>query len=349
MESRQEISSLIFQRASWKKVSFNTFASQLLICLPIVGGGVFSTLLAERGHSVPMLQLALLYLFLCIWLSKYFFETMSLTFKDIVFLSITGILDCHANFLIVKAYSYTTITSVMILMVFTVPSAVFLSVLFLRIKYCWLHYASCVLSICSVIIVIICDIYEYEHNDDINRMSIIFGDLFCIIGVFFLASTNVYQEWLIGKNYQISEILAFQAPIGVVFAILEGWLIGEFTDIFSTSPQDIVPCILFLLGFALVNFILYNFIPYFISMAGATLMNIGNLTASVYSMLFDIFLFNGNFKWFYLIGFLFQITSIFLFSLKDPICKENASQEPSKAPKYTELKSKEELVQPMLL
>ncbi|CAI2368823.1 unnamed protein product [Moneuplotes crassus] len=321
METGNQISALIFERAGCKKVSFNMLASQFLICLPIVAGGVFSTLLANKGHSVPMLQLTLLYLFLCLWLGKYLLGPRNLRLKQILMISVTGILDCHANFMIVKAYSHTTITSVMILMVFTVPSAALLSMLFLRVKYSWLHLASCALSIVTVMVVVICDIFEYRHTERKGKASIVFGDLLCVVGVFLLASTNVYQEWLIQKDIKISEILAFQAPTGIIFAVLEAWIIGEFSNISSVESKNAIACFLSILGFACVNFILYIFVPYFISIAGATLMNVGNLTASVYSMLFDIFLFNGRFKWFYLVGFIFQIIAIFMFSIKEPIYK----------------------------
>ena len=242
-----------------------------------------------------------------------------LTLKDIGIISIAGVLDWHANFLIVKAYSYTTITSVMILMVFTVPSAVLLSIIFLRVRYSIVHYISSVVSILAVIAIVLWDIFESDSEDNTSKMNIILGDLFWIAGVFLLASTNVYQEWLLFKGYEVHQIIAFLAPAGILFAVIEAWIVGEFKTVSSMENSHILPSIAFYAGFAGVNFILYSFIPVFISMAGATLMNIGNLTASVYSMIFDIFLFNGQFKWFYLIGFTFQILSIVLFSLKDPI------------------------------
>lgn len=266
-----------------------------------------------------MFQLAVLYLFLMIWLIKYFKVGQSLSWKDIFLISVLGFLDWHANILIVNAYSYTTITSVMILMVFTVPSAVLLSLLFLRVKYNWIHYLSWILSILAVSAIVVCDILESTSDSDKSTKHIILGDIFCILGVFILASTNVYQEWLLIKEYKVHDILAFLAPAGFFFAIVEAWIIGELDQISNMEKGDVLPCVLFYLGFALVNFVLYNFIPYFINRAGATLMNIGNLTASVYSMIFDIFLFNGEFKWFYLLGFVFQILAIIIFSLKDPV------------------------------
>jgi solute carrier family 35 protein F1/2 len=219
----------------------------------------------------------------------------------------------------------------MILMVFSVPSAVVLSIIFLKVKYSLVHYLSSLLSILAVTAIVLCDILVNDANSDQSTGNILLGDFFCIVGVFLLAATNVYQEWLIHREYKIQDILAFLAPTGFIFAIIEAWIIGEFDTISKAQSDDIIPVVLFYLGFAVVNFCLYNYIPYFISSAGATLMNIGNLTASVYSMIFDIFLFNGSFKWFYIIGFMFQIFAIVLFSIRDPqypIPKENPGKYP---------------------
>lgn len=109
------------------------------------------------------------------------------------------------------------------------------------------------------------------------------------------------------------------APAGLIFAMAESFLLGEVSQIFSMDSHNVGPSVGYYIGFASINLVIYNFIPYFLARAGATLMNIGNLTTSVWSMLFDIILFNGQFKWFYLVGFMFQILSIILFSLRDPL------------------------------
>ena len=215
-------------------------------------------------------------------------------------------------------YSLTTITSVMILMVFTVPSAVVLSVLFMRVKYSITHYLSWALSILAVIAVVICDIIFENSTSDKETFDIIIGDLLWLLGVFILAGSNVYEEWLLNKGFALREIFAYMAPTGLIFALWESFILGEISIISHMDKDDIVEWALFYLGFVIVNLMIYHFIIYFISKAGATMMNIGNLTSSVYSMIFDIFLFNGRFKWFYLIGFFFQVAAIVIYSIKDP-------------------------------
>ena len=174
------------------------------------------------------------------------------------------------------------------------------------------------ISILAVSFIVISDFSSASASGSVNTESIIIGDLLCLFGVFILAGTNVYEEWLIRKNFKIYDILAVMAPVGFVFALFDAWALGEISLISDMKQEHIVQSCIFYFGFALSNFLLYNFIPHFVCKAGATLMNIGNLTAPVYSMIFDIILFDGTLKWFYLVGFTFQILSIIIFSMKDP-------------------------------
>jgi len=50
-------------------------------------------------------------------------------------LFLCSVVDTHATVLIILAYKQTTLTSVMIIEDFSIPSAVLLSLLFLKVKY----------------------------------------------------------------------------------------------------------------------------------------------------------------------------------------------------------------------
>ena len=47
---------------------------------------------------------------------------------------LAAVLDCEANFLVLEAYNYTSITSVMLLDCFTIPCAMVLSAIFLKCR-----------------------------------------------------------------------------------------------------------------------------------------------------------------------------------------------------------------------
>lgn len=46
------------------------------------------------------------------------------------------------------------------------------------------------------------------------------------------------------------------------------------------------------LGMAFVNFFTYTIIPFYVARSGATLLNLSNVTTIIWSMLFDIMLYD---------------------------------------------------------
>ena len=73
--------------------------------------------------------------------------------------------DVHATLLIVFAYNYTSITSVMLLEDFTIPSAVILSIFFLKISYGKKHFLALGLCVCGMSLSLFNDIYVKEKDE----------------------------------------------------------------------------------------------------------------------------------------------------------------------------------------
>ena len=65
---------------------------------------------------------------------------------------------------------------------------------------------------------------------------------------------------------------------------------------------------------AAVNFIVYTIIPFYITRSGATLLNLSNVTTVLWSMLFDIILFEGHFYVLNAVAFTIEIFAIVLYS-----------------------------------
>ena len=68
-----------------------------------------------------------------------------------------ALVDIHATLFIVFSYTYTSITSVMLLEDFTIPSAILLSVFFLRIKYTKTHFLAIILCLMGMTVSLIND------------------------------------------------------------------------------------------------------------------------------------------------------------------------------------------------
>lgn len=71
--------------------------------------------------------------------------------------------DVEANYLVVKAYKYTTITSVMLLDCFSIPCVMVLSFLFLKTRFRLVHYLGVVLCLAGLGTLIATDAMYNDH------------------------------------------------------------------------------------------------------------------------------------------------------------------------------------------
>lgn len=126
--------------------------------------------------------------------------------------------DVQGNYLVVKAYQYTSITSVMLLDCFTIPFAMALSRLFLRTRvralapggarpltqtprraqYSLVHLGGVALCLAGLVLLIVSDAGSLSARGASGRNALV-GDLLCIAGSFLYAVTNVGQEALVKR------------------------------------------------------------------------------------------------------------------------------------------------------
>ncbi|CDW73407.1 solute carrier family 35 member f2 [Stylonychia lemnae] len=178
----------------------------------------------------------------------------------------------------------------MLLQVFSIPSALFLSIFFLKIKYRCNHYLSLLFCAAGVAFSLVNDIIlNPRDNNNESTLDALYGDIMVLCGAF-LYATQEYKE---------------------------------FNGI---DHGDIYKVALYYFGFAFINFVSYTIIPFFVRRSGATLLNISNLTTIIWSMLSDIFLFNRPFYWMYVCAFGCELVAILVYSIKNPITNQELEQ-----------------------
>ncbi|XP_074906098.1 solute carrier family 35 member F2 isoform X2 [Buteo buteo] len=215
-----------------------------MLSLFICGTAVTSQYLAEQYQvNTPMFQSFINYsLLLLVYTTMLAFRTGSDSLWQIlkqrwwkyIFL---GLADVEANYMIVKAYQYTTLTSVQLLDCFGIPVLMALSWFILRARYRLIHFLAVAV---------------------------------CLLGV----GTMVGADILAGR--QDSEALLFTA-------------------------------------FALCMFGLYSFMPVVIKVTSATSVNLGILTADLYSLFFGLFLFFYKFSGLYILSFVIIMVGFILY------------------------------------
>lgn len=91
--------------------------------------------------------------------------------------------------LVVQAYSLTSLTSVSIITDFAIPSAVFLSICFLKVRYHGIHYSSIALVCLGVLLGFVNDYLLYRGSG--AGKAPFLGDLCALLGGFCYALENV--------------------------------------------------------------------------------------------------------------------------------------------------------------
>jgi hypothetical protein len=111
-----------------------------VISLLIACTGIFSTYLANDNISIPTSQSTINYALLCLYaLHRWRQAGFTTNFKLQVAwwkYALLAFADVEANYLVVKAYSYTTITSIMLIDCWTIPCVMLISRAFLHAQVC---------------------------------------------------------------------------------------------------------------------------------------------------------------------------------------------------------------------
>ncbi|OCT57596.1 hypothetical protein XELAEV_18003298mg [Xenopus laevis] len=324
-ESREPLGNPEPKTGMWERVgclirklfSWNVFKILVLgqmLSLFICGTAVTSQYLAEIYKvDTPMLQsfinYCLLFLVYTVWLAFRKGENGLLhivrnKWWKYIFLAIV---DVEANYSIVKAYQFTSITSVQLLDCVGIPVLMALSWFILRSRYRLIHYLAVVVCLLGVGTMVGADVLAGREQGKASDMLI--GDALVILGAALYAVSNVCEEYVV-KNLTREEFLGMLGLFGTFVSGIQ-LMIVEYSAI-GDIQWDWKVGLLFA-AFALCMFSLYSLMPVVIRISSATSVNLGILTADMYSLLFGLFLFGYNFSVLYIMAFVVIMVGFIMY------------------------------------
>ncbi|XP_043928547.1 solute carrier family 35 member F2 isoform X2 [Protopterus annectens] len=223
--------------------------------------------------------------------------------------ALLGLADVEANYMVVKAYQYTTLTSVQLLDCFTIPIVMGLSWFTLHSKYKVMHFVSVLICLLGVGAMVGADaLAGREQGAGSNK---VLGDGLVLIGALLYAISNVSEEFIV-KNLSREEFLGMLGVFGTLYSAIQ-MAILEHNEIADVQWDGIV--VLLYIVFAVCMFGLYNLMPVVIKISSATSVNLGILTADLYSLFIGIFLFDYTFSGLYILSFIVIISVFLLYSI----------------------------------
>jgi drug/metabolite transporter (DMT)-like permease len=80
--------------------------------------------------------------------------------------ALLGLIDVEANYLVVRAYQYTSITSVMLLDCFTIPCVLLLTRLILKTRYQARHFFGVTLCLSGLVLLVLSDVHSADRGGE---------------------------------------------------------------------------------------------------------------------------------------------------------------------------------------
>ncbi|KAM8821482.1 solute carrier family 35 member F2 [Eudromia elegans] len=285
-----------------------------MLSLFICGTAVTSQYLAEKFHvNTPMFQSFINYsLLLLVYTTMLAFRTGNDSLLQILKQRwwkyiLLGLADVEANYTIVKAYQYTTLTSVQLLDCFGIPVLMALSWFILRARYKAIHFIAVAVCLLGVGTMVGADVLA--GRQDTEGSDVVIGDVLVLLGASLYAISNVSEEYIV-KNLSRVEFLGMVGLFGTIISGLQ-LAIVEHKDLMKIQWNWKVA--LLFAAFALCMFGLYSFMPVVIKVTSATSVNLGILTADLYSLFFGLFLFYYKFSGLYILSFVVIMVGFILY------------------------------------
>ncbi|XP_028551013.1 solute carrier family 35 member F1 isoform X2 [Dendrobium catenatum] len=302
------------QRA--KMVALNKFLSKKrliglglgqFVSLLITSTGFASSELSRKGIDAPTSQSFLNYVLLAVVYGGWMiYKKRSLQTKWYFYL-LLGFIDVEANFLVVKAYQYTSLTSVMLLDCWTIPSVIFLTWIFLKTKYKIKKFSGVAICIAGLALVVFSDVHASDRTAGSNPVK---GDLLVVFGSMLYAVSNVSEEFLV-KTGDRTELMAMLGIFGAIISACQISILerNELKSVHWT-PGAVFP----FLGFSSAMFLFYSAVPVLLKISGSAMLNLSLLTSDMWAVLIRIFAYHEKVDWMYFIAFFAVTIGLIIYS-----------------------------------
>ncbi|XP_034557666.1 solute carrier family 35 member F2-like [Notolabrus celidotus] len=219
-----------------------------------------------------------------------------------------GLVDVEANYAVVKAYQYTTLTSVQMLDCFVVPVLMILSRWVLKTRYRPVHYVGVCICLLGVGAMVGADLLS--ERDQGSTSNILLGDGLVLLSATLYAVSNVCQEYTV-KNLSREEFLGMVGLFGTVISTAQ-MVILERNEVASIQWSWEVG--LLFAAFGLCMYTLYSCMPIVMKLSSATSVNLSLLTADLFSLFCGIFLFQYKFSALYLVSLVVILIGFITFN-----------------------------------
>ncbi|AEE79902.1 unnamed protein product [Arabidopsis thaliana] len=291
-----------------------------LLSLLATSNGFTSSELARKGINVPTSQCFLNYVLLAIVYGSIMLYRRSDIKAKWYYYFLLAFVDVEANFLVVKAYQYTSLTSVMLLDCWAIPCVLVLTWFYLKTKYRLMKISGVFICIVGVFMVVFSDVHAGDRAGGSNPVK---GDFLVLAGATLYAVSNTSEEFLV-KNADTVELMTFLGFFGaIISAIQVSILERDELKAIHWSTGAVFP----FLRFTLTMFLFYPLVPVLLKTNGATMFNLSLLTSDMWAVLIRTFGYHEKVDWLYFLAFATTATGLIIYSMKEKDQEEHRFEE----------------------
>ncbi|KAH8111027.1 DUF914-domain-containing protein [Phellopilus nigrolimitatus] len=312
-------STAAFVQSSWARFA-SIFTRRF--CLALLAGQVVSlcitctnvttTELVMRNWALPTTQTWFLYFSLFVIYTPYTIYQYGIDgwakmiFRDGWKYFILAACDVEGNFLVVKAYQYTTLLSCMLLDAWAIPVCLFFSWVYMRTKYHWTQILGALICIAGLGLLVASDTIT---DKDYPAVSMAKGDVFMIVGASLYGFTNATEEFFVRRS-PLYEVVGQLGMWGMIInGIQAAGLEHNAMRTANWSGENIG----LIVSYTAAMFILYTVAPLLYRMASSAYYNLSLLSSDFYGLLFGLFLFHYKPFWLYFPAFAVVLVGLVVY------------------------------------
>ena len=287
----------------------------LAIC--ITGTNTLTTLLVIEGTSIPAFQTFFNYVLLNIMYTGFTWHRYGLKkwyrviLKDGWKYIILSFCDVEGNYFTVLAYRYTTILSAQLINFWAIVIVVFISFIFLRVRYHWAQVLGIFVCIGGMGLLLASDHITGSNGGDISSGNQLKGDLFALAGATFYGLSNVAEEWFVSERplYEVIGQLGFW---GMIINGVQAGIFDRHSFQIATWNGKVGG---YLVGYTLILTFFYSLTPILYRLASAAFFNISLLTGNFWGVIIGIQVFHLHVHWMYPLAFTLIMVGHFVYYL----------------------------------
>ncbi|KAI0664203.1 DUF914-domain-containing protein [Cubamyces menziesii] len=296
----------------WTKRFILSLLAGQLVSLCITCTNVTTTELVDRNWALPTTQTFFLYFSLFVIYTPYtiyrytFIGWLKMIYKDGWKYIILAACDVEGNFLVVKAYQYTTLLSCMLLDAWAIPVCLLFCFIYMRPKYHWTQLLGIIICVGGLGMLVASDEITDKDWPASSRAK---GDIFMLVGATLYGFTNATEEFFVRR----SPLYEVVGQLGMWGVLINGIQAAGLEHKAMTTASWNGATIGLLVAYTAAMFILYTVAPILYRMASSAYYNLSLLSSDFYGLLFGLFLFHYSVYWLYFPAFAVVILGLIIY------------------------------------